>query len=211
MSGGVAESSETLEEARDRINRLIDLTDGLVNITVESDENTLDGPMIAKVREVAADIAEAFESGVADGRITLEALFDRSYRPVPDSDPEQVTAGCTAFCDAVLPAIQEPLLDFDPRIVFCAAIDENGYLPTHNAKFSQPQGDDPVWNAANCRNRRIFDDRVGLAAGRNREPFLLQIYRRDMGGGKFVLMKDLSAPITVGGRHWGGVRIGYKL
>ena len=59
--------------------------------------------------------------------------------------------------------------------------------------------------------QHIFDDRVGLAAGRNREPFLLQIYRRDMGGGKFVLMKDLSAPITVGGRHWGGVRIAYKL
>jgi methyl-accepting chemotaxis protein len=31
-----------------------------------------------------------------------------------------------------------------------------------------------------------------------------------MGGGDFVLMKDLSAPIHVGSRHWGGFRIGYK-
>jgi methyl-accepting chemotaxis protein len=31
-----------------------------------------------------------------------------------------------------------------------------------------------------------------------------------MGGGKFVVMKDLSAPITVRGRHWGGLRIGYQ-
>jgi methyl-accepting chemotaxis protein len=88
-------------------------------------------------------------------------------------------------------------------------VDLNGYLPTHNRKFSQPQSDDPVWNAANCRNRRIFDDRVGLKAGRNTAPFLLQVYRRDMGGGSFRMMKDLSAPIRVHGRHWGGLRLAY--
>jgi methyl-accepting chemotaxis protein len=98
----------------------------------------------------------------------------------------------------------------DPRIVFCAALDRNGYLPTHNRVYSKPQGDDPVWNAANCRNHRIFNDRTGLGAGRNTRPFLLQTYRRDMGGGNFVLMKDVSAPIVVKGRHWGGFRVGFK-
>jgi methyl-accepting chemotaxis protein len=98
----------------------------------------------------------------------------------------------------------------DQRIAICAAVDENGYLPTHNQKFSQPQGSDPVWNAANCRNRRMFDDRTGLAAARDTNRFLLQTYRRDMGGGEFVLMKNVSAPIVVGGRHWGGFRIGYR-
>ena len=77
-------------------------------------------------------------------------------------------------------------------------------------KFSAPQGHDPVWNAANCRNRRIFSDRVGLKSGQSRAPFLLQVYRRDMGGGAYVTMKDISAPIRVRGRHWGGLRIGYR-
>ena len=76
-------------------------------------------------------------------------------------------------------------------------------------KFSQPQGPDPVWNAANARNRRIFDDRVGLGSGRNRDPFLLLVYRRDMGGGKFVLMKHVSCPIVVNGRHWGAMRCAF--
>jgi len=116
----------------------------------------------------------------------------------------------TALADRLLPPVQEAVLDLDPRVVFCVAIDRNGYLPTHNRKFSQPQGSDPVWNQANCRNRRIFDDRVGLGAGRNIKPFLPQTYRRDMGGGAFALMKDVSAPVRIQGRHWGGVRIGYK-
>ena len=45
---------------------------------------------------------------------------------------------------------------------------------------------------------------------RNTRPFLLQTYRRDMGGGSFMLMKDLSSPLWVRGRHWGAFRIGYR-
>ena len=44
----------------------------------------------------------------------------------------------------------------------------------------------------------------------NTKPFLLQTYRRDMGGGNFVLMKDLSSPIFIRGRHWGAFRMGFR-
>jgi len=36
---------------------------------------------------------------------------------------------------------------------------------------------------------------------------VLQIYRRDTG----EIMFDLSVPIVVRGRHWGGFRVGYRL
>jgi methyl-accepting chemotaxis protein len=32
-----------------------------------------------------------------------------------------------------------------------------------------------------------------------------------MGGGRFAPMVDLSAPIMVKGRHWGGLRLAYML
>lgn len=76
--------------------------------------------------------------------------------------------------------------------------------------FCVPQGDDPSWNMANCRNRRIFDDRAGMRAAKNEEPVLLQTYRRDMGGGNFVVMKEVDAPIMVRGRRWGTLRLAYK-
>jgi methyl-accepting chemotaxis protein len=159
----------------------------------------------------AATLSDLLERAVETGEITEGSLFSTDYRPVAGSNPPQTMAPFTGLTDRLFPAVQEAALTRDPRIVFCAAVDRNGYLPTHNRKFSQPQGADPVWNTANCRNRRIFNDRVGLKAGRNREPFLLQVYRRDMGGGHFVLMKDVSAPITVRGRHWGGLRLAYKV
>jgi methyl-accepting chemotaxis protein len=210
MAGEVGHARDSLGGARERMNRLSETGERLVDLSARSPQNTLDRPFVETARAKAAEVAAAFEAALASGRISESELFDRDYRPVPGSDPQQVTTRFTSLTDAVLPAIQEPLLDWDPRVVFCAAVDVNGYLPTHNAKFSKPQGSDPVWNNANCRNRRIFDDRVGLAAGQNTKAFLLQTYRRDMGGGTFVLMKDVSAPIVVRGRHWGGLRLAYK-
>ena len=63
------------------------------------------------------------------------------------------------------------MLASDPRMVFCAAIDRNGYLPVHDLSYSKPQRPgDVLWNTANSRNRRIFDDRAGLASGRVVQP-----------------------------------------
>jgi methyl-accepting chemotaxis protein len=50
-----------------------------------------------------------------------------------------------------------------------------------------------------------------LPQGGSTRPFLLQSCRRDMGGGNFALMKDVSAPIFVQGRHWGGLRLAYRV
>jgi len=199
-----------LGHARERSGTVVSVAESLLELTASSGIQTVDTPYIERVLEVARLIGVRFEQAVAAAQISLADLFDDQYAPVPGSNPAQYTTRYVALADRLLPDLQEPVLESLPKVVFCAAVDRNGYLPTHNAKFSRPQGADPVWNAANCRNRRIFDDRTGLAAGRNQRRMLLQTYRRDMGGGQFVLMKDLSAPIMVHGRHWGGLRIAYQ-
>lgn len=210
LSSSVTNTSEGIVEAHARIESLVDTSERIVQSGAALGGTTEDGPFITFVQDAAKRFGMALDSAVKQGRITEAHLFTRRYNPIPGTDPEQVMAPFTELFDELLPPIQEPALDFDSKVVFCAAVDQNGYLPTHNRKFSQPQGDDPVWNTANCRNRRIFNDRVGLKAGRGTEPFLLQVYRRDMGGGEFVMMKDLSAPIHVNGKHWGGLRFAYK-
>jgi methyl-accepting chemotaxis protein len=211
IAEGAAQSSDNVDMARERIGNLLTASETVIQLIAATGAESVDTPFIRAVQDTARRIGKLFEAAIANDEISEADLFDRHYEPLPGTDPQQVMAACTAFTDRVLPAVQEPLLDMDPRVVFCAAVDENGYLPTHNVKFSQPQGPDPVWNAANCRNRRIFSDRTGLGAGRNTSAFLLQTYRRDMGGGVFALMKDASAPIYVNGRHWGGLRLAYRV
>ena len=170
-----------------------------------------DQEMVTLAKETAAHISRLFEEAIDRKEITWEQLWDVDYRIIKDSEPAQYTTRFLALCDRILPPIQEPILGKNANIAFNAAVDRNGYLPTHNLKYSQPQRPgDKAWNTANCRNRRIFDDRTGLSAARNRLPVLVQTYRRDMGGGQFVSMKDISAPILVHGQHWGGFRIGCR-
>ncbi|MCB9949263.1 MAG: methyl-accepting chemotaxis protein, partial [Rhodospirillaceae bacterium] len=209
LNDDLGHSTHDLSQARNRLNALVELGESLVTLTATSGIETADTPYIRAATATAARIATVFEEALDRERIHASDLFDNDYREIPGTNPAQYLTRFTEFTDRVLPEIQEALLASDPRIMFCAAVDRNGYLPTHNRKFSQPQGGDVQWNTANCRNRRIFNDRVGLAAGRNRKPFLLQNYRRDMGDGRFVLMKDLSAPVIVRGHHWGAFRIGY--
>ncbi|WP_027793754.1 methyl-accepting chemotaxis protein [Paraburkholderia acidipaludis] len=211
MADGVEDSSRNFAQAKDQLGRLLDVSETLIELSAETGVETEDTRFITAVQRAASQVGKLFESALARGDIGEADLFDSTYVPVPNTSPQQHITRFAAFTDRVLPAIIEPLLAFDERVAFCVAIDPRGYIPTHNRKFSQPQGDDPVWNAAHCRNRRIFGDRTGIGAGSHTKPFLLQTYRRDMGGGQFALMKDASAPIFVNGRHWGGLRMGYRL
>ncbi len=156
-------------------------------------------------------VAQALEAAVSTGKLTREALFDNVYVPIEGTNPQQHRTRFLAALEEILPAIQEPLLASDTRMIFCAAVDRNGYLGMHNVKYSQPQRPgDLVWNAANSRNRRIFDDRAGLSAARNVRPYLIQNYPRDMGNGVIVLMREIDVPIRVFGKHWGGFRTAYR-
>jgi methyl-accepting chemotaxis protein len=211
MSTSAAQSSDNLQAARERVNRLLLVGENLISLTALSGVETVDTPFARAAVACAGEIQSLFEKAVEGGQISLSDLFDESYAPMTGTNPPQFTTRYAAFTDRVLPDIQEKMLALSDKVVFCAAIDRNGFIATHNRKFSQAQGKDVAWNTANSRNRRFFKDRTGLAAGQSTKPFLVQTYRRDMGGGNFVLMKDVSAPIAVRGRHWGGLRIGYKI
>ena len=157
-------------------------------------------------QQTAARIAEVFEAAIASGRVSLDDLMDRDHRPIAGTRPQKFSTRFDRFTDEVLPAIQEPVLKANPFILYAGAVDNEGYFPTHNKRYSQPLTGDFDKDLANNRTKRIFSDRTGSRCGSNTEPFLLQTYKRDTG----EIMHDMSAPIRVRGRHWGGFRIGYK-
>jgi len=210
LAKGVDLSSNDLKHADERVARLLDVSEELIALIADSGVETSDAPLIRVVVDTARRISDAFEAAVARGEITVDQLMDENYRKIPGTDPSQYLTNYIEFTDRILPPIQDPIQKSDPRIVFCVAWAKGGYLPTHNPNYRLPQGPDPVWNNANCRNRRLFKDRAVQKVAANTRPFLLQTYRRDMGGGNFVLMKDLSSPIHIRGRHWGAFRMGFR-
>jgi len=169
-------------------------------------------PLIERAQDFAREVAGAMEGAVERGLLSEEELFDLRYDPVPESEPRQYLSPSLTALEAVLPPLLAGALIADRRLVFALPSDRNGYVPVHHADRSQPQRPgDPAWNAAHARNRRIVDSGVGLSAGRSIRPFLIQLSRHEHEDGRTELLSEVNAPLRVRGRHWGGVRMGYRL
>ena len=158
------------------------------------------------VQDTAQQISALFDAAVDRGTIKLDDLFDRNYAPIAQTKPQKYHTRYDSLCDKLLPAIQEPLIERNKEITYAIGCDTGGYVPTHNNRFCQPLSGDEQKDFVANRTKRIFADPVGKRCGSHEIPFLLQTYRRDTG----EIMHDISAPIYVKGRHWGGFRIGYR-
>jgi methyl-accepting chemotaxis protein len=210
LVGGVEKSNGSLRAATERSDRILGVSERIMGMTAGSGFETIDTKFIEAAVRTAKAIEDCFAEAIAKGAITVADLFDKNLVPIEGTNPQQFKTRYIDFLDRVLPPLHDPIMSLDERMVFCACTDHNLLIPTHNPQFRKPPGADPVWNAANSRNRRKFMDKTAQAISQNTKPFLLQTYRRDMGGGVFTLMKDASAPIMVQGRLWGGLRVCYR-
>jgi methyl-accepting chemotaxis protein len=167
--------------------------------------------MLALCNEFARRVTETVEKWLAGKEVTPERLFSCLYYPVANTDPPKFNTDYDRLSDREGPGgfvdIQENIYNRAPNvIVYTVTVDKNGYLPTHNRRYSMPLTGNLASDLVNNRTKRIFNDRTGLAAAQNTAPFLVQNYQRDTG----ETMADLSVPVFIQGKHWGAVRIGYR-
>jgi methyl-accepting chemotaxis protein len=162
--------------------------------------------MLVLAQDFARRSAEKMEAWLANKEVTRERLFSFLYYPVAKTDPPKFTTDWDKLSDRDVQGIEEAVLEKSPTIVFAVLVDRNGYLPTHNQRYTLPLTGNLASDLVNNRTKRIFNDRTGLAAARSEAPYLIQRYQRDTGEN----MVDLSVPVMVAGAHWGAVRIGYR-
>lgn len=162
--------------------------------------------IVIEAQDASRAIAVILEQAIDNNKLTQTQVFDYKYKEIPNSSPPKFNTAYDAFSDKEFPNIQEAILERNTNIMYAGAVDINGYFPTHNKKFSQPLSGDHEKDLLANRTKRIFNDRTGKRCGSNKNEFLLQTYKRDTG----EIMHDLSVPIYVKGKHWGGFRIGYQ-
>ena len=146
------------------------------------------------------------EDAITNGKFTMDEIFDTNYVPIPNTDPQKYHTKYDTYLDKAIQELEDEYLK-DDQVVFAALVDRNDYLPTHNTKYAQPLTGDKEKDKLNNRTKRLFDDPVGLAAAKNQQELLKQVYARDTG----EQMWDISAPVFVKGKHWGGFRIGFSM
>ncbi|QOX77613.1 HAMP domain-containing protein [Trichlorobacter lovleyi] len=164
-----------------------------------------------QVKAYAAELSNGVQTAIAEaiknGSLSEADLFDRNYQPYPKkTDPPKFTTRFDGFFDRVISPLQEAIVNRDSQLAYVICFDDHAYVPTHNLRVSKPLTGDPEVDRINNRTKRIFGDNTGMRCAKNTESVLLQTYRRDTG----EILNDLSVPIFINGKHWGGIRFGYK-
>jgi methyl-accepting chemotaxis protein len=162
--------------------------------------------MLALAQDLAKRSGDALERWIAAGEVSEEKLFARLYYPIPKTRPPKYNTDWDKLADRDLQPLEEAAKTKSSSVAFAVVVDVAGYLPTHNLEYSRPLTGDLSVDVKANRTKRIFTDRAGLASARSTAPFLLQVYVRDTG----ERLGEISAPITVRGKHWGAARVGFK-
>jgi hypothetical protein len=158
------------------------------------------------VSQCRDETVSRFELLLKSGKLSIGQLFDTFYIPIPNTYPQKYSTQYDKLLDTNMQGLLDSNLKRSSRYIYFIVTDVNGYVPTHNSKFSQVLSGNKEVDAKKNRTKIIFNDRTGLAAARNTAQYLLQEYPRDTG----EMIYDMSVPIYVRGQHWGCVRVGYS-
>jgi methyl-accepting chemotaxis protein len=222
IAGGMASLTDTNAHVHANVTEIHHLSTAVAGQMDNCEQRTTD---LTKSTEAVQELVSRFKIGsgafdqlvnetrVFRDRIQAELeqmeaarieVFDRNYQAVPGSNPpkfklrwgDEFTRRCQRMLDESMERARGS--------VFAVAVNTDGYLSAHNARYSKPLTGDPEKDLVGNRTCRKFENPSELRAARNTQPMLLQTYLRDTG----EVLCDLAMPIMIGGRHWGNVRVG---
>ena len=157
----------------------------------------------------ARQFGDVLDAAIDSGALSVADVFDRQYVEIKGYNWGAKPKYHTRYDSVIEPSVlvfEDKYLEQED-FVYAVGVDENGYLPTHNTRYQKPLSNDPEKDLVGNRTKRIFNDDVGIKAAKNTEPSFLQVYKRDTG----ETMWDVSSPIHVKGKHWGGFRVGVSM
>src|SRR5687767_6597441 len=209
FAGDARDNGSQLMQAQKRLSHLELLSNTMLDTLANSGAEIDDTPFILKAQEATAVIVAAIERGIEAGEVSLEDVFDRDYREVAGSNPQQFDTRFCPFADKHVRPVLDRIKASDGRIIGSAIGDMNGYLPTHLSERSHPQGPDPVWNDEHCRNKRVLIDDTTRNALLSDKPATLATYRMELGD-KYIPVKNVFVPLFIKGRRWGNYELAYR-
>jgi len=197
----IATTERIADEVQQSLNASQTLFEAATQFVTASKTSQVMRDLDAVCKEIEAALVQALSSGA----LTEADLFDEQYAPVPGTKPQKFRTRFTDFIKSRIQPIEDAWLARSAHYRFVLLVDRNGYAAAHNSLFDRPLSGDYATDLVGNRSMRLFNDPVGLAAARNTNPYLLQVYARDTG----EIMQELSRPVGVGERHWGAVRLAY--
>lgn len=135
-------------------------------------------------------------------------VFDYNYVKIPGTNPQKYSTKYDSIFDKYIQKIEDEYLR-DPDLIYAILIDKNGYVPTHNLKYSQKQTGNINQDLNFSRSKRIFSDNQSIQKiisyiGKDT---IRSLYKRDTG----EMIWNIGAAVYVKEKHWGSYLLGVSL
>ncbi|WP_447044300.1 methyl-accepting chemotaxis protein [Vreelandella sp. H-I2] len=205
LEDDVDEGNRNMHDLAEQARALMEAAEGVDGELAQQHLEGRHQQVFRAARSTADRLSKLLEKAIASGELSETTLFQPHYEQIQGTQPPLYKTGFDTFTDKHLPSLQEPLLK-QLGLSYAIACDRKGYVPTHNKAVSRAPIGEYEHDLKFCRSKRIFDDPTGSRCGAHEKPLLLQTYKRDTG----EIMHDLSVPVYVLGKHWGGFRVGYQ-
>ncbi|PKL36209.1 MAG: hypothetical protein CVV44_18505 [Spirochaetae bacterium HGW-Spirochaetae-1] len=156
----------------------------------------------------ARAMSEVMELMVKAGMLKEEDIFDTNYIRIEGINPPKYHTRYDLIFDQHIQLIQDEYLK-DPDVDFAILIDKNGYVPTHNLKYSQPSTGKLQHDLYHSRSKRNFATYPAIkqALQYNGNDTTTLLYDRDTG----EKLWNIGAPVRLHNRHWGAFLIGVSM
>jgi len=188
---------EELESASRQTQTLVDSTDKALHKLCQF---RIGRGELEKALETLEQRRDQLEPVMAQLQANGVNMFDRNHTAIPDTNPLKYNV---SYAHQFRRAVQD-LIDAWARendgALYCLPLDDKGYVAVHRSELSQEPCGDPAIDLQKSRHMRFFQNRDIPYMGR----FRLQSYVRDTG----EVMFNLSVPIHIGGKYWGGLFLG---
>jgi methyl-accepting chemotaxis protein len=200
---------DKLQTAHNQISHLDLRASAMFNHIVHAGLSEVDQPFVEYAIKKGREAEEMLYSALANGSLTMEAIFDRNYKQIEGSNPPRYRNGLSAWADANWRPFLDNVPKENPLVDGAICSGEDGYLPTHVTRFSEvPNGDfehDKNW----CRNGIILKSGVDFPAKASNDPYTMAVYCHE--GGVGTTYRSVYVPIRVNGRRWGDFELVYAL
>ncbi|MBN2160435.1 MAG: hypothetical protein JW807_13660 [Spirochaetes bacterium] len=145
---------------------------------------------------------------IKNNMIGKEAIFDTNYIEIPGTNPKKYHTRYDLIFDRWIQDVEDQFL-LDEDVEFAVLMDKNGYVPTHNKKYSLPQTNNYARDVIYSRSKRNFYAYEGIKKilSYNGDSAVRELYNRDTG----ETLWNIAAPVRLYGQQWGSFIIGINL
>jgi methyl-accepting chemotaxis protein len=179
---------------------------------VHSGLSKRDSEFVELARQKAEEVKALTEAAIADGTLTLEALFDTDLRPIEGSNPPRFTSKLTSWAEQNWQPFIEAVKDSNPdeiTSVVCSSL--KGFLPVQLKELSRAPTGDIAHDTKYCRNGRVIQDPVDIPAKTSEQDYMMAVFRHEGDGHSYKVMRNVYVPLRINGRRWGDFEIAYSI